>query len=98
MLFWGGRMSETSSSRDSRLVPTIGIVALAIAIFVLDSLTPIDVSVSIFYVFVIQVASNTFGRKGILVVGLACEVLALSAHFTSPGDPWAHWAVADRAI
>jgi two-component system sensor kinase FixL len=91
-------MSETSSSRDSRLVPTIGVVALAIAIFVLDSLTPIDVSVSIFYVFVIQVASNIFGRKGILVVGMGCEVLALSAHLTSPGDPWAHWAVADRTI
>jgi PAS domain S-box-containing protein len=91
-------MSEPSSSRDSRIVPTLGVAALAAAIFVIDSLTPIDVSVSVFYVFAIQVASNIFDRRGILVVGIVCEVLTIAAHWTSPGDPWAHWAAADRII
>ena len=92
-------MRQILSKPDSvRLTSATGIVALAAAIFVLDVLTPIDVSVSILYVFVIQVASNTYGRRGILVVGLACEALTLSAHAFSPGDPWAHWAIADRVI
>ena len=91
-------MSESTSSRDGRIVPAIGIAAFAATIFVIDTLTPIDVSISIFYVFVIQLASNSFARKGILVVGAACEVLTIAAHWTSPGDPWAHWAAADRTI
>ena len=91
-------MSRPPTNPDNRVAPTIGVAALAAAVFVVDAITPIDVSVSVFYVFVIQVASNTYSRNGILVVGIVCEVLTLLAHVFSPGDPWAHWAVADRVI
>ena len=92
-------MRQRFSRPDSaRLSSTTGVVALAAAIFALDIATPIDVSCSIFYVFVIQIAAKTYARRGILVVGLFCEALTLAAHAFSPGDPWAHWAVADRTI
>jgi PAS domain S-box-containing protein len=94
----GVGMSPPSIQRDTRIAPAIGVAALAAAVFAIDVFTPIDVSVSVFYVFVILVASSTYGRNGILATGFACEVLTLLAHAFSPGDPWAHWAVADRTI
>src|SRR5262249_49619158 len=46
----------------------------------------------------VLVASVAYGRTGILLVGVGCEALTLLAHVTSPGDPWAHWPLFDRAI
>lgn len=85
-------------SRHDRVLPTIGIMALAAGIFAVDVLTPLEVSVSILYVFVVLVVSSIYGRTGILVAGLACEALTLIAHPFSPGDPWSHWPLIDRVI
>jgi PAS domain S-box-containing protein len=85
-------------SRRDRALATIGIVALAASIFAIDILTPLEVSVSILYVFVVLVASLAYGRTGIVLAGLACEVLTLAAHALSPGDPWAQWPLFDRAV
>ena len=87
-----------SSRPDTRVVLAIVIVLLATAIFVTDIITPIEVSVSVLYVFVVLVASFAFGSTGIVLIGLACEVLTLIAHFLSPGEAWDQWPLFDRAI
>ncbi len=43
----------------------------------------------VLYVFVVLLASAAFRWRGIVLVGLACEVLTLTAH-AIPGDPRAH--------
>lgn len=92
-------MMQSLANRSSdRVLPTIGIVVLAAVIFAIDAATPIEVSVCVLYVFVVLVSSFVFGRTGILLTGLGCEVLTLSAHGLSVGDPWAHWPLLDRAI
>lgn len=92
-------MTQSPANRDSnRVLATLGVIALAAAIFALDSVTPIEVSVCVLYVFVVLVASIAYGRTGILLTGLACELLTLTAHAISPGDPWAHWPLFDRGI
>jgi two-component system, LuxR family, sensor kinase FixL len=90
-------MYQPVSKRD-HILATLGIVALAAGIFAIDILTPLEVSVSILYVFVVLVASLAYGRSGIVLAGVACEVLTLAAHGLSPGDPWGHWPLVDRAI
>src|SRR5689334_21739160 len=90
-------MYQPVSRRDQAL-STIGVVALAATIFAIDVITPLEVSVCILYVFVVLVASSLYGRTGILLAGIACEVLTLAAHALSPGDPWSHWPLIDRAI
>src|SRR5262249_6226510 len=85
-------------SRRDHVLSTIGIVALAGGVFAVDVLTPLEVSVSILYVFAVLVASLAYGWTGIVLVGVACEVLTLGAHALSPCDPWAQWPLFDRAI
>jgi PAS domain S-box-containing protein len=86
------------NSANARVIFTIGIIALAAGIFVFDVVTPIEVSVSVFYVFVVLVASLAYSRTGIVLVGLACGALTLLSHALSPGDPLAYWPLLDRAI
>jgi PAS domain S-box-containing protein len=83
---------------SARILFTIGIVALAGGIFLFDVFTPIEVSGSIFYVFVVLVAALAYSRTGIVLVGLACEALTVLSHMLSPGDPWAYWPLLDRVI
>jgi C4-dicarboxylate-specific signal transduction histidine kinase len=92
-------MNQSYFSRaDNRVMFTIGLGVLAAGIFVADVITPIDVSVSVLYVFVVLVASFAYSRTGIILVGLACEALTLISHLISPGEAWALWPLFDRAI
>jgi len=92
-------MTQSPVNRGSNpVLATVGIVVLAAVIFAIDAATPIEVSVCVFYVFVVLVASFAYGRTGILLTGLGCEALTIAAHVVSPGDPWAHWPLFDRAI
>ncbi len=83
---------------NNRIMFTIGLAVFAAALFVVDIITPIDVSISVLYVFVVLAASFAYSRTGIILVGLACEVLTLVSHLLSPGEAWALWPLFDRAI
>ncbi len=83
---------------DTRVILTIVIAALAASIFIVDVLTPIEVSVSVLYVFVVLIASFAYRSNGIVLVGFACEVLTLISYVLSPGEAWGQWPLADRAI
>src|SRR5262245_39487995 len=82
----------------SRAIFTIGIVVLAVSIFIIDAITPIEVSVSILYVLVVLVASLVYGVKGIVLVALACAVLTIASHLLSEEGMWSGWAIVDRGI
>ncbi|MBW7974087.1 PAS domain-containing sensor histidine kinase [Bradyrhizobium sp. BR 10289] len=94
-----GSMTQFPDSREGqRALASVGIVLSAGVIFAIDAATPIEVSVSVLYVFVVLIASIAFSSTGVLLTGIGCEALTILTHLISPGDPWAHWPLLDRAI
>src|SRR5262245_21870004 len=89
--------SQLGSAAD-RTMGTVAIVALALAIFVFDAITPVEVSATILYVLVILLAARIYQRAALWCVAAGCIVLSLVAHFAASGDPWTHWAILDRAL
>jgi len=67
-----------------RLLP-IAAAALAIAIFVIDTFTPLGMAVAVLYVIVILMAANFCGRRDLLLVALTCAALTVLAFLISHG-------------
>ncbi len=54
--------------------------ALAIAIFVVDAITPLDMAVAVLYVVVVLMAANALDRRGVLLVTAGCLALTVVAY------------------
>ncbi|SEF11728.1 His Kinase A (phospho-acceptor) domain-containing protein [Rhizobiales bacterium GAS191] len=78
---------ELPSPVATRVLP-IATAAVAIAIFVLDSVTPVDVTVGMLYVAVVLMAVRFCRPRGVVIVAVGCMALTALSHFLSPGDPW----------
>jgi two-component system sensor kinase FixL len=52
-------------------------VALALAIFVIDTATPLEAAIAVLYVLVVMAASTFLSRNGVLLVALICVVLTM---------------------
>jgi PAS domain S-box-containing protein len=63
----------------------IAVGALALAIFVVDAFTPLDMAVAVLYVVVVLVAGNVLDRRGLLLVAAGCLVLTVVAYFVGHG-------------
>jgi two-component system, LuxR family, sensor kinase FixL len=73
--------------RPSLLMPSLAAVA-AIAIFVVDTVTPLDIAIAVLYVAVVLLAMDFAGQRGILVVTMGCGTLTvLSFILTHGSDP-----------
>jgi two-component system, LuxR family, sensor kinase FixL len=59
--------------------------ALAIAIFIVDTVTTLDIAVAVLYVVVVLMATNFLQRRGVLLVGLGCITLTLVSYLLSHG-------------
>lgn len=82
-------MLQLSSApvRPSLVMPSLAAV-VAVAIFVTDTLTPLDIAVAVLYVAVVLLAMDFAGRRGILIVAGACATLTvLSYAITHEHDP-----------
>lgn len=74
-------MLQLSSApvRPSLLMPSLAAV-VAVAIFVTDTATPLDIAVAVLYVAVVLLAMDFAGRKGILIVAGACATLTVLSY------------------
>lgn len=82
-------MMQLSSApvRPSLLLPSLAAI-VAIAIFVADTMTPLDIAVAVLYVGVVLLAMDFAGRNGILIVAGGCAALTvLSYAITHEHDP-----------
>lgn len=74
--------------RTSIVLPLLTIV-IAVAIFVVDTLTPLDIAVAVLYVAVVLLAVDFTNFVGIMLVAAGCAVLTVLSfaltHGTSPG-------------
>jgi signal transduction histidine kinase len=72
--------------------------ALAIAIFVFDTVTEPDVVVGVLYVAVVLMAVRFARPQGVIIVAAGCVALTVISQFLAPGDPWTSTAVINRLI
>ena len=62
-----------------------GALALALAIFVVDAITALDIAVAVLYVVVVLIAANTLDRRGVLLVSAGCLTLTVAAYLLAHG-------------
>jgi PAS domain S-box-containing protein len=83
--------SLSSAFAASPVLPVVAGV-FALAIFIVDTFTPLDIAIAVLYVVVVLMAANFCRRRGLLLVGAACLALTLLSYFLS------HEPAADTAL
>jgi two-component system, LuxR family, sensor kinase FixL len=79
--------SSSAPVRPSLVMPALAAI-VAIAIFVVDTMTPLDIAIAVLYVAVVLLAMDFAGRRGILIVAAGCASLTvLSYLITHDHDP-----------
>jgi PAS domain S-box-containing protein len=78
------RRSHLRASAAAAVVPVTA-AALAIGIFVIDTVTPLDIAVAVLYVVVVLLAANVLQRRGVLLVALGCLALTVLSFLLSHG-------------
>ena len=74
----------SSALATSSFLP-IAAAAFAIAIFIVDTVTTLDIAVAVLYVVVVLMAANFLQRRGVLLVGLGCMALTVVSYLLSHG-------------
>ena len=78
----------SAQPRTKFVVPALTAV-VAVAIFVVDTLTPLDLAVAVLYVAVVLLAVDFAGYTGILAIAAGCAVLTIvsfvTTHDLTPG-------------
>jgi PAS domain S-box-containing protein len=89
-----GEMKDRSLSSAFVASPVLPVAAgvFALAIFIVDTFTPLDLAIAVLYVVVVLMAANFCRRRGLLLVGMACLALTLLSYFLS------HEPAADTAL
>jgi len=83
------RESHLRAITSAPVLP-VATAALAIAIFVLDTATDLEIAVPVFYVAVVLMSVRFCRRRGVLLVGIGCMALTLLSHvLTRVGSPQA---------
>jgi PAS domain S-box-containing protein len=80
-------MTENSAGTRPDIAPLLPIaaVALALAIFILDAVTALDMAVAVLYVVVVLMAAKVLDRRGVLLVSAGCLALTLVAYLIAHG-------------
>ena len=63
-------------------------VLIAVAIFVIDTFTPLGIAVAVLYMVVVLMAGRFFQPPGTLVVGFACLVLTTLSYLLQHGEAY----------
>lgn len=65
--------------RRTKIVVPVLTAIVAVAIFVVDTLTPLDIAVAVLYVAVVLLAVDFAGYAGILAIAAGCAVLTVAS-------------------
>ena len=68
----------SAPARTKIVVPVLTAI-VAVAIFVVDTLTPLDIAVAVLYVAVVLLAVDFAGYTGILAIAAGCAVLTIAS-------------------
>jgi PAS domain S-box-containing protein len=94
MIVTSGEMQDRALPPALARSPVLAVIAgaFALAIFIVDTFTPLDIAIAVLYVVAVLLAANFCQRRGVLLVGAACMGLTLLSYFLS------HEPAADTAL
>ncbi|MCF4127508.1 PAS domain-containing sensor histidine kinase [Methylobacterium sp. SyP6R] len=65
--------------------PRVAALAIALAVFLFDVLSPIEGAVAVLYVVVVLIAARAFSRRGVVLTAVGCLALTATAYLISHG-------------
>ena len=85
---------EKAPSRDltASVVLPITAIAFAVAIFIIDTFTPLGIAVAALYVIVVLMSGRFLQRRGVLLVAAACIALTVQSYIIQ------HWGTYDPSL
>ena len=80
-------MNDKTSPATTPASPVPAVIAgiIAVAIFITDTATPLDIAIAVLYVVVVLLAANYFQRRGVLLVSLGCMTLTVLSFLLTHG-------------
>lgn len=79
--------ADAAGGSGGLLLPALAAL-LAGAIFLVDTLTPLDTAIAVLYVAVVLIAATRLGQNGIIATGVTCISLSLLSFFIMHGDAY----------
>ncbi len=70
----------------SSLLQRLGAVLITGTVFIIDTVTSLDIAVAVLYVSVILLSVNFFSRTGLIIVSVSCFTLTLLSFLLSHGE------------
>ena len=81
----------------SRVLPVVT-AAIAIGIFILDSITPADSAVAVLYVGVVLLSARFLQKRDLVLVSLGCMALTVLSYYLSPHEVSQSIALSNRFL
>ncbi|MCD5979532.1 sensor histidine kinase [Pseudomonas quasicaspiana] len=81
-----GHAAAAPNARSSSLLLRLGAIAITTAVFIIDTVTSLDVAVAVLYVMVILLSVNIFSRHGLTIVALSCLFLTIISFLLTHGQ------------
>jgi PAS domain S-box-containing protein len=75
----------TSPAINNSFLFYISAAAITLAIFVVDTLTTLDMAIAVLYVVIVMMAANFLQRRGVLFVSAGCLTLTIASYLLSHG-------------
>jgi two-component system sensor kinase FixL len=76
---------STPAALSASILPPMIAGLFAIAVFIVDTITPLDIAVAVLYVVVVLMAANYFDLRGVLLVSMGCLVLTVLSFLIAHG-------------
>ncbi|MGE0751546.1 MAG: sensor histidine kinase [Variibacter sp.] len=89
---WRGR------ARLRRLLAPLVIGLCATSIFILDTVTELEIAAAVLYVAVVLMAVRVYAARGVVIVSAGCVVLTILSHLVSPGEGFRLTALANCVL
>ncbi|CDY77192.1 Signal transduction histidine kinase [Caballeronia glathei] len=87
------RRISRAVGRDARVVSVLAAL-IALAVFLIDSLTPLDIAIAVLYVVVVLLVSSTGNRPATIATAWGCVILTLFAFLMSHTEQYSGGAIA----
>lgn len=81
-----GQTGPSPGFLSSSLLRRLGAVAITTAVFIIDTVTSLDVAVAVLYVAVVLLSVNIFSRRGLTIVSLSCLGLTIISFLLTHGQ------------
>jgi signal transduction histidine kinase len=78
------KLRSYAPTNKTSLVLSVATAALAIGIFVIDTLTDLEIAVAVLYVAVVLMSVGFCRRRGVVLVSLGCMALTALSYFLTP--------------